>query len=259
MLKPRPLSLGLAALFCMAICLDGSTQYALPLTLAYFFLLNLVCESEAVAIDMGQEIDDSFISSFANSLVALGPEQAFVEALGKKPSTPLLSAIYKMRNGIPLTEALLCLRVRSKSEKALLTSASRALSYDSNEASERLKKYLRYRQERRKFITEYMGKMAVLSLRLRALSAISAASLAVIAFATPLLGALSKGGSVGTQNSILAGGIFPIIAFFTVSVLSPFLYSRTVPNTRGTKIAAFCGTLFVITFLSLALMFGSRF
>jgi hypothetical protein len=256
-LKPHMVALGLSILFYLAIILYGRIPYGVPMAIAYFVLLNLAVKSKPLTIDLGQDIGDSFLSSFANNLSTLGPEQAFSEAM-KGSSSPLLRrALAKMRNGVPVSEALLSIDVHSKSEKTLLTAISRALTYGSVEASNRLRKYLVYRQERRKIVTDYMGKMAVLSLRLRALSAIAAASLAVIAFASPLLGSLSLGAEI--QQSTSADWSMPTIAFFSVSILSPFLYARTVPGTSGSRISAACAILYIFVFLALHLTIGWRF
>jgi hypothetical protein len=259
MLKPHPIALILSALLYLAIYIDGRIPYGGSLALTYFLLLNLITKPNSSVIDLGQDIDDSFLSSFANNLAALGPEKAYVEALSSSPSPLLRGALAKMRDGIPICDAILCLKVTSKSEKTLLTTISRVLSYGSVEASIRLKRYLWYRQERRKIVTEYMGRMAVLSLRLKVLSAIAAASLAVIAFASPLLGSLSLGGTTDLQKTMGTDGIFPMMAFFSVSILSPFLYSRTVPHTNGSRISAACGILYVLVYLALYLTIGWRF
>jgi len=255
-LKPHMVSLGLSILFYMVISLDGRIQYGIPVAIAYFLLVNLTVKSQPIAIDLGQEISDSFLSSFANNLVTLGPEQAFSEALKGTSSPSLWRALAKVRNGIPVSQALLSIDVHSKSEKTLLTATSRTLSYGSIEASNRLRKYLVYRQERRRIVTEYMGKMAVLSLRLKVLSAIAAASLAVIAFASPLLGSLSSGAEIQQRTSI--DWSMPTIALFSVSILCPFLYARTVPSTNGSRIAAVCGILYLFVFVALNLTIGWR-
>jgi hypothetical protein len=256
-LKPHMVSLGLSMLFYLAICLDGRSQYGIPMAIAYFLLVNPAVKSQPIAIDLGQDISDSFLSSFANNLATLGPEQAFSEALKGTSSSLLWHAFAKVRNGIPVSQALLSIDAHSKSEKALLIAISRTLSYGSIETSNRLRKYLVYRQERKRIVAEYMGKMAVLSLRLKVLSAIAAASLAVIAFTSPLLGSLSSGAEIQQRTRI--DWSIPTIALFSVSILCPFLYARTVPSTNGSRVAAVCGIFYIFVFVALNLTIGWRF
>ncbi len=256
-LKPHPVSLGLSGLFYLAICLQGSMQYGVPMALAYFMLLNLAIRSKSLTIDFGTEIGDSFLASFANNLASLGPEEAFSKALKRFSSPPLRCALAKVRNGVPIAKALLSIEVPSKSESTLLTAISAALSYGSDEASNRLHRYMLYRQERTRLIAEYKGKMAVLSLRLKVLSAISAASLAVIAFASPLLSFLSS--AIEAQTKTINGWPLPAIALFSVSILSPLLYSKTVPDTSSGRITAACAILYLCVFLLLSLTIGWRF
>jgi hypothetical protein len=257
MLEPHAVSLGLSLLFFLAMSFNGFARYEIMITIAYYVLLNLAVKSQPISIDLGQNISDSFLSSFANNLATLAPEQAFSEALKGAHSPQLRQALAKMRNGIPLTQALLSLEVRSNSEITLLIAISNTLSYGSTEASDRLRKYLAYRQERKRIVTDYQGKMAVLSLRLKVLSVIAAASLAVIAFASPLLGSLSLGAEMQLGHSI--GWSMPTFAFFSASILSPFLFSKTVPNTSGRRIAAICGLLFLSVFVLLRMTIGWQF
>lgn len=259
LIKPRPVALVLSALFYFALIMEGDVPFSVPLAIVYYLLLNSISKSEPWSIDPEEEVSDSFLSSFADNLVPLGPEGAFVEASKSSPSPPILPALARMREGVPLFEALLSIRTGSKADRALLATMSRSLSYSSEDASVRLKRYLRYRQERRRILNEYLGKMAVLSLRLKVLSSIAAASLAVIAFASPLLGWLSVGGPHHVEWIGDRGGILPAIAFLSVSIISPFLYSRTVPNVNGSKTAAACGVIYVVVFLSLVLIIGWRF
>jgi hypothetical protein len=256
-LRPRAISLGLSLLFYIAMVLSGLARYGIPLTVAYYLLVNLAVRAQPISIDLSQDISDSFLSSFANNLKTLGPEQALSEALMSTPPHQLRIALARVRDGIPVSEALLSLEIHSLSDRALLTAISNALTYGPAEASSRLMKYLIYRQERRRIVADYLGKIAVLSLRLKILSAIAAASLAVIAFASPLLGSLSIGG--GFFQGTSTEWPIPTIAFFSVSVLSPYLYSKTISDTGGMGISAICGAIYLSVFIFLGLTIGWRF
>ncbi|MBM5805080.1 MAG: hypothetical protein FJZ49_03290 [Candidatus Verstraetearchaeota archaeon] len=262
-IPPHPLALLLSVALAFSLQQFYSYVFVVSVSVPYLLLLNFALNVGKVSLSEPQEVPDSFLLMFAKNLKVLSPEEAFLKTYEATQSKipALLWVVNRIRDGCPLTQALRTARMPSESDALLFRAVSDLISFSVEETSNRMKSYVGYRQEKRQLRTELSVKMSVLSLRFKILTVISSASLAVIAFTSPLLASLSKAGGYALQ-----GGISDVLRFdpnvflalLSTSVLSAFLFSKITPSVDGRKLAIISLVVFLCTDLLLVLVIKWR-
>ena len=262
-IQPHPLALLLSVALVLSLQQFYSYVLVVSVSVPYFLLLNFALNIRKVSLSEPQEVTDSFLLTFAKNLKVLSPEEAFLRAFELSPSKipTILWVVNRIRDGCPLTQALRTARTPSEGDALLFRVVSDLISFSVEETSNRMKSYVGYRQEKRQLRAELSVKMSVLSLRFRILTVISSASLAVIAFTSPLLASLSKAGGYTLQ-----GGISDVLRFdpnvflalLSTSVLSAYLFSKITPSVDGRKLAIISLAVFLCTDLLLVLVIKWR-
>jgi hypothetical protein len=237
--------------------------YALALifSIAYFLPLNWLMNTKGIELKESSEIPDSFLLAFSNNLKSLSPEEAFLKAYQHSATNVLSTAVYALREGYGLDDALGVVKSQSEDDRILLRLVADLISFSREETPKRMSLYMEYRQEKRKCRSEMIMKLSVLSLRFRVLSCISAASMAVLAFISPVLGLFS--GFQGNVYSLkLENGIkFEPCTFFallSLCILSTYLFSKLMNGVHGGRLAIFSGFIFILVELTLVIAIGGR-
>jgi hypothetical protein len=258
LISPHPLSLFLASLFAFSLQLSYGALIAVLLALPYYMFINYIIKAKKISLHESREILDPFLLAFSNNLKALCPEEAFLKAYELAPSGILLDVLDRIRNGNPLPRALKSVGPSSQADRVLLRLLADLVSFSKDEASRRISLYVGYRQEKRKWKSELAVRMSVLFLRFRVLGLISSASLAVIAFASPLLRAISGISNIYSIRVDVWAKFDPniFLALFSSALLSTYLYSKVMGNVSSWKITVLDGLVFVATEIILVLAIG---
>lgn len=257
----NPMALLLTALFAIPTALYCGYVLALPLSIAYFLPLNCIMNTKGIRLKESGEIPDPFLLSFSNGLRGFSPEEAFLKAYQHSPTKLLSEVICGLRNGNGLSEVLRAMKPVSEEDRVLLRLIADLVSFSREEASRRMTVYIQYRQEKRKCRSEMTMRLSVLSLRFRVLSCIGSASMAVLAFISPLMSLFS--GFHGDIYSLRLEDGFkfePCIFFalLSTSILSAYLYSKLMNGINGCKLALISGFIFIMVELALATAIGGR-
>ncbi|MCX8182580.1 MAG: hypothetical protein N3D12_05625 [Candidatus Methanomethyliaceae archaeon] len=295
-MRPNPLGTILTVALILTIQSHYEYLQTIALGTAYFLLLNSTFNLEKVNLREKEILTSSFLLSFAKALRRSSPETAFMRALSSETilesrseilpksgsesrsnlrscsesklesktnfNTPqLVSLIGRIRNGVPLSEALKRIKGMNDTGSLLPYLLSDLLSFSSEEASKRIRNYARYRKEKEKIKSALSVKLAVVSLRFRVLSLICSSSLAVIAFASPILYSIAGLNWIGTSLGAYKALSFDneIIAPCLSSVIfSTYAYSKLLPDVNGLKLSIASALVFLATEVALLLIIGWR-
>ncbi len=247
----------------MAICLQQAWGYtaAVAIAVPYYLLMNSLTSVKAIRLPEGDQVSDPFLLALSKNLLHMEPERAFLEA--QRTSAPedalARSVISLVREGCPLRLALQEVATTSETDARILRSLSALLSISSYEASARIRAYVEYRRARRRRTEDLLAKLKTLSLRLRVLSIVGSASLAVVAFSSPLISALGRAGghaAPGTISDLLRFNPSVFSALLSVAALSTYLASKASPFDSGGRLAAASAITYLCTYLVLVLVIG---
>ncbi len=234
---------------------------AVAVAAPYYLLMNSLVSVKEIRLPEGDQVSDSFLLTFSKNLLYLEPERAFLEA--QRTSAPedtlMMSVISLVREGCPLRLALQEAATTSGTDARILQSLSGLLAFSSCEASARIRAYVEYRKARRRRTEDLMAKLKTLSLRLRVLSIVGSASLAVVTFSSPLLGALGRSGghtAPGAISDLLRFNPSVFSALLSVAVLSTYLASKASPFDSGSRLAAASAAAYLCTYLVLVFAIG---
>lgn len=259
----HPLALLLAAMFALPTWFYYGWLITVPLSAVYFLMINYVLQVNLITVRTSSEISDPFLLSFSKALASSSPEEAFLSAYEcSSPSSKIMHGIVdKIRNGGDLIAALKSANASSREDEVLLFIIADLLSFSREEAAKRISLYVDYLQEKKKLRSEMAMKMSVLALRFRILSVVGSASLAVIAFTSPLLSALSgiSGGIYEEETqSWLRFNPFVFFSLLSLLIASSYLFSKMMNGVDGKKVAALSAVIFIVVDLLLIATIGGR-
>ncbi|MEM4204748.1 MAG: hypothetical protein QXS54_11820 [Candidatus Methanomethylicaceae archaeon] len=296
LLRPHPLGIVLTVLLILTLQKHSEYMQVIPVGTVYLILLNSTFNLKKIRLGEPEIFTTQFLLAFAKCLQNSSPETAFLRALNSetalksglkrapkkgfeigsklrldsrsksepKNGSPLLRlvpVVWRIRNVVPLSDALKQIRGLDGTDALLPDLLSDLLSFSSEEASRRICNYARYRQEKERLKSALSIKLAVVSLRFRVLSLICSSSLAVIAFASPILYSMAGLSQIGFYSSLNTMFSFDAeVAFIclSVAVFSTYAYSKLLPDLSGLRLSIASAILFLATEVALLLIIGWR-
>lgn len=255
---PHPLALLLTGIFAIASLRYFDYFAILCVTIPYFLFLNCIVKSKNLVQNRHEEVTDSFLLAFAKNLKALTPEESFIRAYSIAPptSSAAASAVKMLREGCPLSKALRAVS-SSAADSTLFLVISDLLCFSKDMASVRLMKYVEYRQEKQRQREELLTKINIISLRLKILSAIGSASLAVLAFTSPFLSSMLNAKSYSMKGGLpdlLQFNSTVFFAFLSAAILSAYLPSKMSPFISGYRAALYSALIYIATYMLMVLV-----
>lgn len=259
LLSPRPLAIILTVALILSIQSHYEYLVVIFVGTLYLIILNSAFNPKKIKTKTEEVLTPDFLLSFAKSLRSSSPEMAFLRALESARPPRLLELVGRIRNGVPLYYALKSIKGTNGAETLFSAVLSDLISLNSEEASNRIYKYANYFEEKKNLRSSLSVKLAVVSLRFRVLSLISSSSLAVIAFASPILYSMAGLSWMGTQSVIYPSFSFDVeivIPCISAAITSTYTYSKLLPDVDGFKLSISTALVFLITELALMLAIG---
>lgn len=258
-LKPHPLGLFLTAPFIYILQNFSEYQQVLALGTLYFILSNATFNLKKVKLKKIEVLPTPFLLALSKNLKRSSPEVAFLSAFESTQARYLDPVIRKVRNGVQLAEALKSIKSPEKGEALLPLLLSDLFYFDSEGSSKRISAYVAYRKESERIRSALSVRMSAISFRFKVLCLICSSSLAVVAFAAPILYSITGLNRVVIQS--LAFSIFSldpaiIIPCISTAVVSTYTYSKLLPGLSGLKLSFLSAAIFTITELALLMVIG---
>jgi len=200
-----------------------------------------------------------FLDELACNLRRMPPEAAFIAASRDHPAQPeLLRIARSLAEGRPLSQSLRAASLEFRNATGILPIVADLISFDANAAAEGISRIAEVQREKQRLRAELGEKVGILSFRCTILSLVGSASLAIIAFASPILGA------AGVASSVAGAGIpsfrFDPPAFFallSVALLSSCLSSKLVHGRSSLRQLLIPAAVYLLSYLALILTMGS--
>ncbi len=201
-----------------------------------------------------------YLDELAGNLRKMPPEMAFIASCRFHPNQPeFLCIAQSLAEGRSLSQSLREASLQFRNVTGILPIMADLLSFDANAAADGISRIADLQREKQRLRAELKEKLSVLSFRCTVLSLIGSASLAIIAFSFPLLGAAGTAGH-STIGDNLPSFRFDAPAFFsllTVSLLSSCLSSKLVHGTSPLKPSLILASVYLSTYVILILTMGA--
>ncbi len=258
--RPAPAAMLLTILLALGI--SGVADYLVVVLLAaaFFAALNHALAQNGI-FGTGEAFPSAeLLDELACTLRSMPPEAAFAELYRSHPTRPeLFHIVRSIAEGRPLSQSLRAVALEFGNTTGIFPIIADLLSYDANAAADGISRIAEVQREKQRMRAELDEKVAILSFRSTILSLIGSASMAIIAFSFPLLGA------AGPSSSTAAVGNIPLLhfdapAFFSllsVALLSSCLSSMLVRGNSPLKPLLLPAVIYLSTYVILILTIGS--
>ncbi|GEM_PF-2393871 len=201
-----------------------------------------------------------FLDELACNLRRMPPEAAFIAASRGHPAQPeLLRIARSLAEGRPLSQSLRAASLGFRNATGIFPIVADLISFDANAAADGISRIAEVQREKQRLRAELGEKVGILSFRCTVLSLVGSASLAIIAFSFPILGAAGLASSATAEASIPSFRFDPpaFFALLSVALLSSCLSSKLVRGKSTLRQLLIPAAIYLLTYLALILTMGS--
>ncbi|MDI9644386.1 MAG: hypothetical protein QFX35_04100 [Candidatus Verstraetearchaeota archaeon] len=262
---PHPLAVFVSSLLALASAdACGFSVWNILTFAAVLLPLDIAIHARGISRQKKEVVDSALLLAFARRLGSTSPREAFLNSCTPfaQKEQPLSGALQALRDGRPLPAVMRYLSRKMPSERALFEALSALLEFDAASAGKRIRLYVRLRDERDKLKGELDAKLIVISMRFKLLSVIASASLAVIAFASPLLESFFTDNRIppsGNIESIFRFDMSSFLVSYSLALVCSYLPTKALPFTSGSRSLLYSSMSYLLTYLVLVLAAASGF
>ncbi|HPC27888.1 MAG TPA: hypothetical protein PKX17_04090, partial [Candidatus Methanomethylicus sp.] len=201
-----------------------------------------------------------FLDEVACNLRRMPPEAAFIAASRGHPTQPeLLRIVRLLAEGRSLSLSLRAAALEFRNATGILPIVADLISFDVNAAADGISRIAEVQREKQRLRGELGEKAGILSFRCTVLSLVGSASLAIIAFAFPILGAAGIASSATAEVGIPSFSFDPpaFFALLSVALLSSCLSAKLVHGKSTLRRLWIPAAIYLLTYIALILTMGS--
>ncbi|MEN3035009.1 MAG: hypothetical protein ABC537_01780 [Candidatus Methanosuratincola sp.] len=258
---PSPLAILVSILVTAPIASTRGISWALVLP-PILLVLDRLMRIRGVSRCSGSDSTSPFLLAFSRLLGSTSPGEALVSAFSTSvPDERLLKPLLALREGIAAESVVRRFSKQMRAESQTFEAIAALLSFDRPSSSERLRTLVKLREDRRKVRQDLEVRLRAISMRFKLLSMISSASLAVTAFASPLLGSFfSEHRLDAAMGKSMISFDFPTFSVFcSIALLSAYLPTKALPYVGGLGSALRASIAYFVTYLALVVAVGIAF
>lgn len=258
---PNPLAILVSILVTAPLASAQGISWVLllpPLVL----MLDRLMRIRGVSRCSGSDGTAPFLLAFSRLLGTSSPGEALVSAFSTSvPDEGLLKSLLTLRDGDDAPSVMRRFSKRMRAESQTFEAVAVLLRFDRASSAERIRSLVKLREERRKVRQDLEVRLRAISMRFKMLSMISSASLAVTAFASPILGSFFSDQRLGAAmaESLIRFDFPAFSVFYSIALLSSYLPSKALPYVGGSGSALRASVAYFITYLALVVAVGIAF
>ncbi len=203
-----------------------------------------------------------FLLAFSRLISSTSPGEALVNAYSTSvPDKRLFRSLLALREGNDAASVMHRFSRHMRSESQTFEAVAALLRFDRTSSAEKLRSFVKLREDRRRVRQDLEVRLRAISMRFKMLSMISSASLAVTAFASPILGSFFSDQRLGAaMGGFLIRFDFPAFSvFYSLALLSSYLPTKALPFVGGLGSVLRASIVYFVTYFALVVAIGIAF
>ncbi|MEM2126081.1 MAG: hypothetical protein QXQ53_06770 [Candidatus Methanosuratincola sp.] len=258
---PNPLAVFASILVAAPLAYSCGILWMLILP-PLIFLLDRLMRIRGVSRYRESDGTAPFLLAFSRLLNSASPGEALVSACSTSvPGESLSKSLLSLRNGAAAASVMRRFSKRIPAESQTFEAVAALLRFDRALSAEKIRSLVKLREDRRKVRQDLEVRLRAISMRFKILSIISSASLAVTAFASPVLGSFFSDQRLGggMVESLIRFDFPAFSVFYSLALLSSYLPTKALPFVGGLGSALRASIAYFMTYLSLVVVVGIAF
>lgn len=258
---PSPLAILVSILVTVPLASVRGISWVLVLP-PLLLVLDRLMKIRGVSKSGGSDSTAPFLLAFSRLLGSTSPGEALVRAFSTSvPDERLLKPLLELREGVAAASVVRRFSKQMYFESQTFEAIAALLGFDRASSSERLRSLVKLREDRRKVRQDLEVRLRAISMRFKMLSMISSASLAVTAFASPILGSFFSEQRLGAaMGRPMISFDFPAFSvFYSIALLSSYLPTKALPHVGWLGSALRASAAYFVTYLALVVAVGIAF
>ncbi len=258
---PNPLAVLVSALVSVPL---ASTEGAVWILVFLLVLLpfDRLMRARSISRRKGEDRTSTFLLTFSRLLSSESPGEALVTSFGTSmPNGETLSDLLVLRDGRSVPSVMRRMSKRMPTESQTFEAIATLLSFDKESSRERLRSFAKMREERKRVRQDLEVRLKAISMRFKILSMISSASLAVLAFVSPILGSFFSDQRLNQVaiESLIRFDFQAFSAFYSLVLISSYLPTKVLPFVGGSGSMLRASASYLLTYLLLIITLGTAF